>query len=496
MKKNKEEDKNIILDERWFDELINENVDVNEGFVDRFVAKSRNWGFQDKNDLRQFEVLADSLGQKIGFALKDIESTLKSFTTDLGKLQSSVTGGTLADDPEIKKLTDQVEALMNDAKAGLGAVPAIIQRYKETGGVLDPEEVGTGSEAVSDENMAERISNIEKAISSVKDPAGDIRGKLSDSQKVMISNIEVTISSMKKSEKLSDSQTSKISEIEKYISKITGTELGPEAPGAEPGEPGAKPGEPGAEPGEPGVEPGEPGTASVPKETPLSLTKRQKDVEGLRSEKGAVEVPLNAYIQKKLGLSDKAAQQIVKNISKGLKAKGIPIAESKLHETIIKIIEAFGPETLDPATLAGDPDQLKIYNAWKRQSKEDAKDAPEEKSGEKQEKLKKHLKDLGLVGTAFAAYVDRQGGMKDEEFMRKFTTDKNAQRKIIQQVRKMLRRQLKRRGYAEDEVKKALAESIAKEKMLIERIAEFIKDTDKKSIFEHKGKWQILAGIK
>jgi hypothetical protein len=491
MKENKEKDKSIILGERWFDELINENVDVNEGFVDRFVAKSRNWGFQDKNDLRQFEVLADSLGQKIGFALKDIESTLESFTTDLGKLKSSVTGGTLADDPEIKKLTDQVAALMNDAKAGLGAVPTIIQRYKEGGGVMSPEEVGTDSGAGSDENMDERISNIEKAISTATDPRGDIRKKLSDSQKVMILNIEKAILSMKKSEKLSDSQIIKISEIEKYISKITGTELGPGEPGTEPGEPGTEPGEPGG-PGEPSEEPGESGTASVPKETPLSLTKRQKDVEGLRSEKGAVEVPLNSYIQKKLGLSDKAAQQIVKNIGKGLKAKGVAIAESKLHETIIKIIEAFGPETLDPATLSGDPDRLKIYNAWKRQSKEDAKDTPEEESGEKQGKLKKHLKDLGLVGTAFAAYVDRQGGMKDEEFMQKFTTDKNAQRKIIQQVRKMLRRQLKRRGFEDNEIQRALAESVAKEKVLIERIAEFYKNTD----FEQKGKWQKLAGIK
>ena len=155
MKKNKEEDKNIILNERWFDELFEENADVNEGFVDRFVAKSRNWGIQDKSALRQFEVLADSLSQKIGFALKDIESTLKSFTTDLGKLKSSVTGGTLADDPEIKKLTDQVEALMNDAKTGLGAVPSIIQRYKEGGGVQSPEEVGAGPGAVPDSPAAE-----------------------------------------------------------------------------------------------------------------------------------------------------------------------------------------------------------------------------------------------------------------------------------------------------------------------------------------------------
>ena len=490
MRKNKEKDKIIILGERWFDELINEDVDVNEGFVDRFVAKSRNWGFQDKNDLRQFEVLADSLGQKIGFALKDIESTLQSFTTDLGKLKSSVTGGTLADDPEIKKLTDQVAALMDDAKAGLGAVPAIIQRYKEGGGVQVPGEVGAGG-ATGTGNMAERISNIEKAISSAKDPLGDIRGKISDSQKVMISNIEVTISSMKKSEKLSESQINKISEIEKYISKITGTEL-------DPGEPGTGSGEPGAgtsEPGRPVVssgEPGESGTASVSKETPLSLTKRQKDVEGLRSEKGAVEIPLNSYIQKKLGLSDKSAQQIVKNISKGLKAKGIPIAESKLHETIIAVIEEAG----------WTPDQLRQAIRRSKDKKPESDEttpkdagagmpAPDEKE-QKQDKLKKHLKDLGLVGTAFAAYVDRQGGMKDEEFMQKFSTDKNAQRKIIQQVRKMLRRQLKRRGYAEDEVKKALAESIAKEKMLIERIAEFYKNTD----FEQKGKWQKLAGIK
>jgi len=76
--------------------------------------------------------------------------------------------------------------------------------------------------------------------------------------------------------------------------------------------------------------------------------------------------------------------------------------------------------------------------------------------------------------------------------MQKFTTDKNAQRKIIQQVRKMLRRQLKRRGFEDNEIQRALAESVAKEKVLIERIAEFYKNTD----FEQKGKWQKLAGIK
>ena len=52
MRKKIIEHKDVVLNDRWFEELINENTNLEEGFVDRFVAKSRNWGFQDKDYLR------------------------------------------------------------------------------------------------------------------------------------------------------------------------------------------------------------------------------------------------------------------------------------------------------------------------------------------------------------------------------------------------------------------------------------------------------------
>ena len=83
----------------------------------------------------------------------------------------------------------------------------------------------------------------------------------------------------------------------------------------------------------------------MPRDTPLSIYTKQKDNPDLRfgdnpdPKRNPVEVPLNAFIQKKLGLSAGSATRIAKGIGSALQAKGIAIAENKIKEAISSLLE-------------------------------------------------------------------------------------------------------------------------------------------------------------
>ena len=248
----------------------------------------------------------------------------------------------------------------------------------------------------------------------------------------------------------------------------------------------------------------------VPKETPLSITKKQKDVEGLRSATGAAEVPLNAYIQKKLGFSAKSATRLAKSIGGAFKGKKIPIAERKIVDIYALILEENKNLTLEDlidekwesvgaqAEIEGGtkPYHKKLKKANDRlatlKDKMAAATSPGEKSkiqrairtvdarkdnllrnlervkGDKatsKADKKKAIRDaekkgakFGMIGKIMYKYAARQGE-KDPEFMEKFGDDPTAQSKFIKKIRKMLRRQLTRRGYAAGEVDTIMKES-------------------------------------
>jgi len=254
--------------------------------------------------------------------------------------------------------------------------------------------------------------------------------------------------------------------------------------------------------------------AKVPKETPLSITKRQTATKP--GEKSAAETPLNSYIQKKLGLSAKSANKLAKNIGASLKAKGrkerlpIEIAERKIVDIYALIMQENKALTLEDlidekwesvgaqAEKEGGtkPYHQKLKRANDRlamlKDKLAAATSPGEKSkverairtvdarkdnllrnmgrvkGEKvtskEDKIKatreaeKKGAKFGMIGKIIYKYAARQGE-KDPEFMEKFGDDPVKQSQMIKKIRKMLRRQLRRRGYETSVIDKLMKES-------------------------------------
>ena len=232
------------------------------------------------------------------------------------------------------------------------------------------------------------------------------------------------------------------------------------------------------------------------KDIPLSIFKKQKDQPALRSASGVVEIPLNAYIQKKLKLSAQAAQKIAKAIGANLsKAKGIPVTETLLREVIDEMARGathYGEEggltskakketykKIDQLKqkMAAAEEALKAIDTSTSQGRAKAKNLEKKIAGARmdldvhggdiakskevratkkaaeKEDLAGKLKGQGLVGQIVLKYASRNK-KTDPEFAQ--TLEKNP--KIIKNINRMLRRQLGRRGYSDEEISKALSE--------------------------------------
>ena len=210
----------------------------------------------------------------------------------------------------------------------------------------------------------------------------------------------------------------------------------------------------------------------LPKDLPLSITKRQKETQP--GEGKPLETPLNSYLQKKLGLTPQSATQITKNIGSYLKSRGIPIAESKFVDLLEqRLAHKKGDfdkvraeiENLDKKLAAGGltPQQRKFIETSKTAAQEKIKRMEKDiesqkgtikgrKEGERaafqarKKEIEAQAKKHGVVGNIIFKYLARQG-QKDQNFAKMFEKDPQALDKVAKSVRNMLRRQLKRRGY-------------------------------------------------
>ena len=240
--------------------------------------------------------------------------------------------------------------------------------------------------------------------------------------------------------------------------------------------------------GAPGAD-GDDKKSKLPKDLPLSITKRQKETQP--GEGKPLETPLNSYLQKKLGLTPQSANQITKNIGSYLKSRGIPIAESKfvdlLEQRLVHKKADFDKvraeiENLDKKLAAGNltPQQKQFMQRSKVAAQEKIKRMEKDvesqkgtikgrKEGERaafqarKKEIEAQAKKHGVVGNIIFKYLARQG-QKDQEFAKMFEKDPKALDKVAKSVRNMLRRQLKRRGYDGDgpEMKKLQLEILQK----------------------------------
>jgi len=268
---------------------------------------------------------------------------------------------------------------------------------------------------------------------------------------------------------------------------------------------------------------GEAGT--VGKDVPLSIFKRQRDQPALKSARGAWEMPLTSYLKKKMQLSDRSVQRIAQNVGKALKGKGLNIAEGKVHSIVSQIIEGRASRGELGSTREGDVistleknlDSLKtkrevllfrtkiergeapkgvgqVLNIdGSRSNLEDngtwvekaqgwflrygGKKVIDDKLKSLQSgddlKLRRSQRHGGLIGHIMYSYALRQG-KKDPEFMDKFVKDPKGRETILKSINKMLRRQMRRRGIADADIKNYLKEitEIMYTEMLTEDIIE------------------------
>tara|TARA_R110002020_G_scaffold139703_1_gene310668 strand:- start:2483 stop:3871 length:1389 start_codon:yes stop_codon:yes gene_type:complete len=269
-------------------------------------------------------------------------------------------------------------------------------------------------------------------------------------------------------------------------------------------------------------------------DVPLSIYKRQKDEPSLRNAQGTVEMPLVTYMQKKLNLGPKAAQRILKGIAGTLKSRNIPIAESKLANLVVvteETTETFfkrrgTPVKFDPRDygkflkrLSKDREKLKASIPELEKELEDAKKNPAymganiqlaqqaltrikkqlgdfEKDAEagvakqkgmkadqkaKRKEIEAKAKKMPLVGRVLMTYAARSGsraGEYDKAFFKALGDDKQ-QNKIIKSIEKILRRQMRRRGYDDSQIKSALKEGMFSGVLTESRETSIIRDTIK-----------------
>tara|TARA_R100001509_G_scaffold66985_2_gene37209 strand:- start:2383 stop:3309 length:927 start_codon:yes stop_codon:yes gene_type:complete len=261
-----------------------------------------------------------------------------------------------------------------------------------------------------------------------------------------------------------------------------------------------------------------PDTPTGPKaspDVPLSIYKRQKDEPSLRNAQGTVEMPLVTYMQKKLNLGPKATQRILKGLVGTLKSRNIPIAESQLKELTILVEETTEtffkrrgtPVKFDPREytkflkrLGKDRAKLKASIPELEKELEDAKKNPAymganiqlaqnalaqakkqlgdfEKDAEagvarqkgmkadqkaKRKEIEAKAKKMPLVGRVLMTYAARSGSRAGEYDKAFFDAlgDEKKQNRIIKNIEKILRRQMRRRGYEDSQIKAALKEGV------------------------------------
>ena len=282
----------------------------------------------------------------------------------------------------------------------------------------------------------------------------------------------------------------------------------------------------------PGPDPTPDPEPAVSKDLPLAITRYNK--EGPRSASGAKEIPLNAYLQKKLGLSPQAATRLSKNIGAYLKSKGVPVMEhvrSLLEDAAIleatrysspsaqasyeggvtafnkkfkqaharkKEIEAkLADPSLNPRQKRAAQTQMRgIEKDMSTLARERGDWKRAEKSRRKGVEATEHGR--GIIGNIIMKYVARmavgQGHSKDKTF----PTDAKAQQKVIKQVHNMIRRQFKRRGYSEEEYTKILKENSLKDLLMEEFYFELLTANTPHVLQEQQSldRWKILAGVK
>ena len=295
--------------------------------------------------------------------------------------------------------------------------------------------------------------------------------------------------------------------------KSTDTDTdGKEAPSGEK----AKAGDSGEEQsavGYPGTEEGgeEEKKSALPKETPMSVMKKQKNV--VVGQGGQKEAPLVMHIQK-MGLSQSTAQAIAKRVGQYLQQRKIPIAEviKRLDEaTDVSRIKSsmFGkmrlvtgknvkPETkkkeasyvlaIHNVAKSKDPEKFRKFLMKRYGGAADVKGMPEEdlkqlmqyvltspefkkyhkasfdyrqgRAAEKEQgrqSVRALGKDKGVVGKIVSRFVgDNQELINKDPGLKATLDDPVKFNKLAKSIRDMLRRQLKRRGYEAAQIKNVL----------------------------------------
>ena len=226
----------------------------------------------------------------------------------------------------------------------------------------------------------------------------------------------------------------------------------------------------------------EEGGEKLSKQTPLSVTKQQKEVPELEMKPGVWEQSFRLYLQKVMKLSPEHAERLAGNVYGALKARKIPVAVSNLYQATEEVLSekmqkvssrkdvkklaaaglkpggifnrggnswfAWNPEGSEVRKYA----DKKLAMAWAGQNKKKPEERkPVTATGEFSEK------DLGLVGRIIMKHVQRRAS-DDPDFMEKFTSEVDLQKKFIKDLEKIIIRQMARRQYEKDEIKKALAE--------------------------------------
>ena len=267
--------------------------------------------------------------------------------------------------------------------------------------------------------------------------------------------------------------------------------------------------------GTPGEGGGESSKASLPKDTPVSVVKKQKDV--VVGQGGQKETPLVTHIQK-MGVSQSTAQAIAKRIGQYLKQRNIPIAEviermdsleeatdvSRVKSSLFsrmrlvmpgnkvrpetKKKEAYFVMALHQVAKSKDAEKFRKFIAKRYKGSADIAALPEEditqlmnyvltnpefkkyhkasyefRQAQAAEKEKGRQgvralgKDKGVVGKIVSRFIgDNQELIKKDAGLKAILDDPVKFNKLAKSIRDMLRRQLKRRGYEAGQVSSML----------------------------------------
>ena len=259
--------------------------------------------------------------------------------------------------------------------------------------------------------------------------------------------------------------------------------------------------------------PDEEESTGLDKSTPLSVTKKQKDVKAGAG--GQTEQPLVMQLQK-LGLSQSSAQQIAKRIGQYLQQRKIPVAEGVLSENAASVkksihghLQKLNRES-DPAyqkqgsefilglhnvAKSGNPEKFKAfitkrfkkggdaetianlsaediaalmqYATGNEAVRKRAKQAYDMRQARAQEKTQKRGElrgvgaEKGIIGKIISRFVsDNQQLLQKDNALQAIFADPVKFNKLRKAVTTSLKRQLKRRGYEDAELAKLLEHTI------------------------------------